>query len=104
MRSLGIRKRDALGQPALLGELLQVRSQGERGGGAQLRGGVGPGRVEQLVLAARPRLSASTSRRSRSSRWAMYSSSLAPGFVTYGPWPGQSTARSSARSRRNESR
>src|SRR4051794_17869144 len=38
-----------LRQPAFLRELLQVRFQGQRRRGAQLRRGVGPGAVEELV-------------------------------------------------------
>ena len=51
-----------------------------------------------------PLSSAATIRRSRSSRWAMYSSSLAAGSVTTGPWPGHRRARPSARRRRRPSR
>ena len=39
-----------------------------------------------------PRSSAARSRRSRSSRWEMYWSSLASGSWTTGPWPGHRTA------------
>ena len=51
-----------------------------------------------------PAASASTMRRSRSSRCAMYSSSFAAGSSTIGPWPGSRRSRSSARSRRRPSR
>jgi len=47
-----------------------------------------------------PRSSASSRRRSRSSRWAMYSSSLAAGSVTGGPCPGAAAARGRARAGR----
>ena len=47
---------------------------------------------------------AATSFRSRIRRCSMYSSSLARGSVTYGPWPGQSKPGSAARRRSRDSR
>ena len=44
-----------------------------------------------------PASSASSSRRSRSRRWATYSSSFAAGSSTSGPWPGHRSARSRSR-------
>ena len=58
-----------------------------------------PARRPRRRRAARPRRaapasSAASSLRSRSARWARYSSSLAAGSPTASPWPGQSTSRS----------
>ena len=63
-------------------QLLQVRAQRDRRERPQRRRRVVPRGVEQLVLAAQPASSAASSLRSRSGRWATYSSSLAAGSQT----------------------
>ena len=79
-----------VGQPALVGELVQMRRQ-RHGRGRPQRGGASSQTSSSSSSTLRlPASSAASSRRSRSSRWAMYSSSLAAGSSTGGPWPGPS--------------
>ena len=76
--------------------------QRDRGGRPQRGRRVGPrARRAARPRSRRPASSAASSLRSRSRRWARYSSSLAGGSLTAAPWPGQMTSSGSARRRRS---
>ena len=86
-------------EPTLVGELVKVRGERHGGGRAQLRRDVTPGCVEHLGNRSSSRIEPATSRRSRSSRCATYSSSFAAGSsdqrsVARADQPQRSTAES----------
>ncbi len=86
-------------EPSLASELVEMRREGDGGDRPQPRVDLAPRRIEQLIDRAAPPSSAAISRRSRSRRWARYSSIFARGSSITGPCPGHSNSGSRSRSR-----